>query len=252
MEMFLLDQMFFSFERCCVATASLVFTSRTDVPSSVILEPRYFKVFTDCSLLPLTVMGILVLLSLVAGMTLLFSALISIPKAGADLSSGSVSSESSFILPAIRSMSSAKRRLLMLGPPILTLPPKDSRASVITCSRKMLKRQVDSKHPCLTPKVVWNQSLMLLSTRTPQLVFSYSDPIRCTRLLWILCFFNVMCSLVFSIAAKLRQRGLSFEAVFCFSYKRSVFGKQSFKSCCKIRFDNDCCVKSYCYSSSEG
>ena len=128
--------------------ASLVFTSRTDVPSSVILEPRYLKVFTDCSLLPLTVMGILVLFSLVAGVTiiLLFSALISIPKADADLSSRSVSSTSSFMLPAIKSMSSAKRRLLMLRPPILS---KDSRASVIVCSRKMMKRQGPSRHPCL-------------------------------------------------------------------------------------------------------
>ena len=60
-----------------MAMASFVFTSRTDVPSSVILEPRYLKVVTDCSLLPLTVMGILVLFSLVAGVTiiLLFSAL---------------------------------------------------------------------------------------------------------------------------------------------------------------------------------
>jgi len=40
--------------------ASLVLTLQTDVPSSVILEPRHLKVFTDCSLLPLTVMGILV------------------------------------------------------------------------------------------------------------------------------------------------------------------------------------------------
>ena len=143
MEMFLLDQLFFSFERCCVAVASLVLSSQTDVLSSVILEPRYLKVFTDCSLLPLTVMGILVLFSLVVGVTsiLLLSALISIPKADADLSSRSVSSASSFMLPAIRSMSSAKRRLLLLRPPILMLPSKDSRVSIIICSRKMLKRQ---------------------------------------------------------------------------------------------------------------
>jgi len=101
-------------------------------------------------------MGILVLFSLVAGVTiiLLFSELISIPKADADFSSCSVSSASSVMLPAIRSMSSAKRRLLMLRPPILTLPSKDSRASVIICSRKMLKRQGDGRHPCLTPTVV--------------------------------------------------------------------------------------------------
>jgi len=173
--------------------ASLIFTSWTAVPSSATLEPRYLKDFTDCGLLPLTVMSILVLLSLVAGVTiiLLFSALISISNADADLSSRSVSSASSFMLPAIRSVPSAKGRLLMLRPPILTLPSKDSRASVVICSRKMLKRQGDSKHPCLTPTDVWNQSSMLLSGRTPQLVFSCNDPIRCTRLLWILRFFNV-------------------------------------------------------------
>jgi len=82
MEMLLLDQIFFSFERCCVAMASLVLTSQTDVPSSVILKPMYLKIFADCSLQPLTVIGILVLFSLVAGVTivLLFSALIFIPE----------------------------------------------------------------------------------------------------------------------------------------------------------------------------
>jgi len=48
MEMFLLDRIFFSFERCCVATASLVFTSRTDVPSSVTLEPRFLRIVVYC------------------------------------------------------------------------------------------------------------------------------------------------------------------------------------------------------------
>jgi len=50
MEMFLLDQIIFRFERCCVAMPSLVLTSQTDVPSSVILESKYLKFFTDCSL----------------------------------------------------------------------------------------------------------------------------------------------------------------------------------------------------------
>jgi len=32
-----------------VAMASLVLTSQTDVPSSVTLEPKFLKIFTDCS-----------------------------------------------------------------------------------------------------------------------------------------------------------------------------------------------------------
>jgi len=64
--------------------------------------------------------------------------------------------------------------------------------------------------------------------------------------------FSVTCSQVFfqSMSAfwniffqKLRQ---GFEAVFCYGYKGFVFGRSTFNSCCKIRFDSYCCFSSYC------
>ena len=63
--------------------------------------------------------------------------------------------------------------------------------------------------------------------------------------------FSAMFSLVFSIAA-IRERGLCFEAVFCFSFKRFIFDRWSFNSYCKIRFDSYCCFSSYHHLSSEG
>jgi len=42
------------------------------------------------------------------------------------------------------------------------------------------------------------------------------------------------------------------EAVFCFSYNRSPFGRSTFSSWYKIWFDSYCCLNSYCYFSSEG
>jgi len=47
-----------------------------------------------------------------------------------------------------------------------------------------------------------------------------------------------MCSLVFSVAAIVKAERLSFEAVFCFSYKHFLFERLSFNSCCKVRFDS--------------
>jgi len=54
------------------------------------------------------------------------------------------------------------------------------------------------------------------------------------------------------LAKKVPDPGLSFEAVFCFNCKRFVFGRSSFKSCCKVRFDRFCCFNSYRCFSSEG
>ena len=58
------------------------------------------------------------------------------------------------------SMSSAKRKLVIVLPPMLTVPWWSSGAWVIILSRKMLKRVGESRHPCLTPTVVLNQSPM--------------------------------------------------------------------------------------------
>ena len=58
-------------------------------------------------------------------------------------------------------MSSAKRKLVMSRPPMLTIPSWSSNASHMILSRKMLKRVGESRHPCRTPTVVLNHSPVL-------------------------------------------------------------------------------------------
>ena len=59
---------------------------------------------------------------------------------------------------AFTTMSSAKRKLVISRPPMLTLPSWLSNASHMVLSRKMLKRVGKSRHPCRTPTVVLNHS----------------------------------------------------------------------------------------------
>ena len=54
----------------------------------------------------------------------------------------------------------AKRKLVISRPPMLTLPSWSSNASHMILSGKMLKRVDESRHPCRTPTVVLNQSVL--------------------------------------------------------------------------------------------
>ena len=67
---------------------------------------------------------------------------------------------------AFTTMSSAKRKLVISRPPMLTLPLWSSSASQIL-SRKMLKRTDESRHPCRTLTVVLNHSPVLPLNRNP-------------------------------------------------------------------------------------
>ena len=67
-------------------------------------------------------------------------------------------------------MSSAKRKLVISRPPMLTLL---SNVSHMTLSRKMLKRVGESRHPCRTPSVVLNHSPVLPLNRTALWALSY-------------------------------------------------------------------------------
>ena len=58
--------------------------------------------------------------------------------------------------------------------------------------------------------------------------------------------FPSMCSLSF-----FNSRRGCFEAVFCSTYKRFVFGRSIFNCYYTIRFDSHCFFHSYCYLSSE-
>ena len=55
-------------------------------------------------------------------------------------------------------MPSAKRKFVIVLPPMLTDPSWSSKALVMILSRNMLKRVGESRHPCLAPAVVLNHS----------------------------------------------------------------------------------------------
>ena len=61
-------------------------------------------------------------------------------------------------------ISSAKRKLIISRPPMLTLPSWSSNVSHIILSRKMVKRVGESRHPCRTPTVVLKHLLCCLWT----------------------------------------------------------------------------------------
>ena len=60
-------------------------------------------------------------------------------------------------------MSSAKRKFVIVLPPMLTVSSWSSSASAIILSKKMSKRVGESRHPWRTPVVVQNHSPILLS-----------------------------------------------------------------------------------------
>ena len=70
-------------------------------------------------------------------------------------------------------MSSAKWKLVMSRPPMLTLPLWSFKASHMFLSRKMLKRAGESRYPCRTPTVVLNHSPVPPLNRTALLALSY-------------------------------------------------------------------------------
>ena len=88
------------------------------------------------------------------------------------LSRCSTTFASSFSSPAKPSMSPAKGILVIVLLPMLTMPSWYSKVSVMILSRNMLKRVGESRHPCQTPTVVWNQFPMLLLKRTTLVALS--------------------------------------------------------------------------------
>ena len=133
--------------------------------SLVITEPSYLQLVTVSSFCPFTLISVLMPLVL-SVISLVFSALTSTPLAVEALSRCSARFASSSSSPARPSMSSATQRLVILLPPMLTVPSWSSKASVVILSRNMLKRMGESRHPCWTPTVVQNQPPMLLLKKT--------------------------------------------------------------------------------------
>ena len=99
-------------------------------PSSVLSEPRYLKLVTVSSFCTLIMISVLMLLVLFV-ISLVFSALISMSQSVEALSRRSTNFASYSSSPANPSMSSAKRRLVIALPPMLSVPSRSSVASVM-------------------------------------------------------------------------------------------------------------------------
>ena len=92
------------------------------------------------------------------GINLVFFALISMVYVVDAFSSWLTNLNSSSSFRERASMPSAKRKFVIVLPPMLTDPSWSSKASVMILSSKMLKRVGESRHPCLNPAVVLNHS----------------------------------------------------------------------------------------------
>ena len=173
-EMFLSLHMIFSLERAAVVWDILERISGFD-PSLEMIVPRYLKFSTSSSLWPFILISLRKPLGLFV-ITFVLSGPISILYLVVVLSRWSIRTPaSSSSSSAFTIMSSAKRKLIMSCPPMLTLPSWSSEASHMILSRKMLKRvgESESRHPCRTPAVVLNHSPVLPLNRTALWVLSY-------------------------------------------------------------------------------
>jgi len=128
-EILLSIQTGFSLVNAAVVCAILESISGLE-PSSVITEPRYLKLVAVSSLSLSTLISVLMPLELLV-ISLVFSALIPMPYAVEALLRRSTKFASSSTSPAKPSMSSAKRRLVIVLPPMLTVTSRSSKVSVI-------------------------------------------------------------------------------------------------------------------------
>ena len=106
----------------------------------MIIYPKYLKLVTVSSLCPLTLTYVLMPCVLFV-ISLVFLALISMPYDVDVFSRHSTKLASSCSSPAKPSMSSAKRRLVIVLPPMLTVPWWFRKASVMILSRKNVEER---------------------------------------------------------------------------------------------------------------
>ena len=157
-EMFLSFHMIFSLERAAVVWAILERISGFD-PSLEMIAPTYLKFSTSSSLWPFILIsvwkpfGLFVISFVLSGTISILYLVVVISRRSTRVPASS---------SAFTTMSSAKRKLVISRPPMLTLPSWSSNASHIILSVKMLKRRglvrVDT---LVTPTVVLNHSPML-------------------------------------------------------------------------------------------
>ena len=89
-------------------------------------------------------------------------------------SSNFASSSSS---PAQPSMSSTERRLVIVLPPMLTVPSWFSKASVMILSRNVLKRVGENRHPCRTQLLFGTSHLCCCCLCYPRVYLRLGTPI---------------------------------------------------------------------------
>ena len=165
-EMFLSLHMIFSLERAAVVWAILERISGFD-PSLEMIAPRYLKFSTSCSLWPFILIslwkpfGLFVVTFVLSWPICILYLVVVVSRRSTRTPASSTS--------AFMTMSSAKRKVVISRPPMLTLPSWSSNASLMFLSRKILKRVSESRHPCRTPAVVLNHSPVLPLNRTAAL-----------------------------------------------------------------------------------
>ena len=132
-----------------VAVAIHIQISVLQVPSFVRVVPNYLKLVTSSRFL-LSIMMLTLALFVLFTITLDFIVLISIPYAPAVATSLLVSSCSSLLLPAMRSILSAKHKLQIGLPPMEIVVVWSWRVSCMILSQNKLKSVGESMHPCLS------------------------------------------------------------------------------------------------------
>ena len=147
----------FSLAITATAEAILIRTSAEQVRSLHRVAPRCLKLITSSNFWPNMLISALMMFVLLV-MILLFSMLTSIPYAVALSASLLVRFWSSPLLPPIRSMSSANRRLHMGLPPMGVDMWWSWSVSCMIFSRGKLNRMGESKHPWQTTTVVSKNS----------------------------------------------------------------------------------------------
>ena len=171
-EMFLSLHVIFSLERAVVGWDILERISGFD-PSLEMIAPRYLKFSTSSRLWPFILISLWKPFRLFV-ITFVLSGPISILYLVVDVhvSRRSTGTPASSSCSAFTTMTSAKRKLVISRPLMLTLPSWSSNASHMILSRKMLKRVGESKHPWRTPTVVLNHPVLPLN-RTALCALSY-------------------------------------------------------------------------------
>ena len=174
--------------RAAVVCAILERISGFD-PSLDKISPRHLKFSIASSLWPFILIclwkpfGLFVFTFVLSGLIFILYRVVVVSRRCTRTPASSTSS-------AFTTMSSAKRKLVISRPSMLTLPSWPFNTSRMILSRKMVNRVGESRHPCRTPTVVLNQSPVLPLNRTALWALSYRSLVA--RLILALMYFLIV------------------------------------------------------------